>query len=75
MLPSGPSSSTTPASEHQWGSVWIEAIDDDQRRVLAANTRNESSQSDTIRLAFIERVEHFLHDGSRRLQIQCIDIC
>jgi len=46
--------------------------DNQNRAVLAANPRSANQMSPG--LAFIERIEDFLHDGSRRLQIQCIDI-
>ena len=41
-------------------------------RVLAANPRSASQMSPG--LAFIEGIEHFLHDSPRRLQIQGVGI-
>ena len=41
-------------------------------RVLAANPRSASQISPG--LAFIQRIEHFLYDGSKRLQVQGVGV-
>ena len=52
--------------------VRIKTRDDQYRTGLGS--QHEIRQSDTIRLAFIERIEHFLYDGPGRLQIQNVGV-
>lgn len=54
------------------GSVRIEARNDENGAGLAANPRSANQMSPG--LAFIEGIEHFLHDSSRRLQIQGVGV-